>query len=143
VLVFATWFIMGGVTILLGRQLLGLYTSSEEVIELGMLRLIVMMAAYFTCGIMNVFPGITRGMGYSVLPMICTLVGACLMRIVWLATFFRWYPSVMMLFACYPITWALAGIGQVAIFFYVRKHVRKRAALEADNAVSEIECAEI
>jgi Na+-driven multidrug efflux pump len=84
------------------------------------------MIAYFTCGIMNVYPGLTRGMGFSVLPMICTLVGACLMRIVWLATFFAWFPTVLMLFACYPITWALAGIGQVASFFYARKKVRQR-----------------
>jgi hypothetical protein len=64
-------------------------------------------------------------MGFSILPMICTLVGACLMRIVWLVTFFAWFPSVLMLFVCYPITWALAGIGQVASFFYARKKVRQ------------------
>ena len=45
-----------------------------------MLRTKVMMAAYFTCGIMSVFPGLTRAMGYSVLPMICTLIGACLVE---------------------------------------------------------------
>ena len=71
-------------------------------------------------------------MGYSILPMLCTLVGACLMRIVWLATFFTWYPTVITLFACYPVTWALAGIGQVGSFFYARKQIRKRALLEAE-----------
>ncbi len=125
VLIFVTWIVMGGIILLFGRQLLGIYTSDQEVIELGMLRLNVMMAAYFACGIMNVFPGLTRGMGFSILPMLCTLVGACLLRIVWLVTFFAWYPTVMMLFACYPITWTLAGIGQVASFFYARYRVRK------------------
>jgi Na+-driven multidrug efflux pump len=90
-----------------------------------------MMVAYFTCGIMNVYPGLTRGMGYSILPMLCTLVGACLMRIVWLVTVFRWYPTPNVLFICYPVTWALAGIGQVISFFYARKQVRKKAALAA------------
>ena len=82
------------------------------------------MVAYFTCGIMNVFPGITRGMGFSVTPMLCTLLGACLLRIVWLWTFFAWNPTVVMLFACYPVTWTVAGIGQVAAFFHARKKVR-------------------
>jgi len=127
VLIFATWILLGGGTLLFGRPLLGFYTSDPEVIDLGMLRMKVMMVAYFTCGTMNVFPGLTRGMGYSILPMLCTLVGACLMRIVWLATFFTWYPTVMMLFACYPVTWGLAGIGQVGSFFYARHQVRKRA----------------
>ena len=132
VLVFATWIVLGGATLLFGRPLIGIYSSDPEVIEFGMLRMKVMMVAYFTCGIMNVFPGLTRGMGYSILPMLCTLVGACLMRIVWLATFFTWYPTVITLFACYPVTWALAGIGQVGSFFYARRQIRKRALLEAE-----------
>lgn len=132
VLIFATWIILGGVTLYFGRFLLGLYTSNPDVIDLGMLRIKVMMVAYFTCGIMNVFPGLTRAMGYSILPMLCTLVGACLMRIVWLATFFRWYPTVIMLFVCYPVTWTIAGLGQVGVFFYARKQIRKEATAEVE-----------
>ncbi|WP_412523945.1 MATE family efflux transporter [Clostridium sp. JS66] len=127
VLIFATWIVMGGMTMLFGKSLLGIYTSDPEVIKLGMLRINVMMIAFFTCGMMNVYPGLTRAMGYSILPMISTLVGACLMRILWLSTIFTWYPTEVMLFACYPVTWALAGIGQVAIFFYARRQIRKQA----------------
>ena len=126
ILVIITWIVVGGLTMLVSRPLLSIFTSDPEVIRLGVIRINVLMIAYFTCGIMNVFPGLTRGMGFSILPMICTLIGACLMRIVWLATFFAWFPSVLMLFACYPITWALAGIGQVVSFFYARKKVRQR-----------------
>lgn len=133
ILIFATWILLGGAILLFGRQLLGIYTSDQEVIKLGMLRMNIMMAAFFTCGVMNVFPGLTRGMGYSILPMISTLVGACLMRIVWLATVFTWYPTEVMLFTCYPVTWALAGLGQVGIFFYARRQIRRPAVLEAQN----------
>jgi putative MATE family efflux protein len=126
VLIIVTWLLLGGLTMLFSRPLLSIFTSDPEVIRLGMIRINVLMVAYFTCGIMNVYPGLTRGMGYSILPMICTLVGACLMRIVWLVTFFAWYPTVIMLFACYPITWALAGLGQVVSYFYARQQVRKR-----------------
>ena len=134
VLIFATWIILGGATLFFGRSLLGFYTSNPEVIELGMLHMKVMMAAYFTCGTMNVFPGLTRAMGYSILPMLCTLIGACLMRIVWLATVFTWYPTMIVLFMCYPVTWALAGIGQVGSFLYARRQVRRRAILESGLA---------
>lgn len=131
ILVFATWIIVGSATLLLGRSLLRLYVTEPEVIELGMMRLKVMMVAYFTCGLMNAFPGLIRGMGYSILPMVVTLVGACLMRIVWLATVFTWYPTVMVLFACYPVTWALTSTGHVISFFYVRRQVHKRALQES------------
>lgn len=131
--IFVTWILLGSATLLFGRSLLGLYTDSPEVIDLGMLRMKVMMVAYFTCGTMNVFPGITRGMGYSILPMLCTLVGACLMRILWLATVFAWHPTMVTLFVCYPVTWGLAGLGQVGVFFYARHEVRKKAMLEIEN----------
>ena len=137
VLVFTTWILLSGAAIFFGRSLLGIFTSDPEVIELGSLRLNIMMAVYFTCGIMNVFPGLTRGMGYSILPMLCTLVGACLLRIVWLLTFFAWHPTVFMLFACYPVTWALAGIGQVGIFFFARHRIRKHA-VPLSEAASEV-----
>jgi putative MATE family efflux protein len=131
VLIFATWIVLGGAVMLFAKPLISLYTSDPEVIKLGILRMNVMMVAFFTCGMMNVFPGLTRGMGYSILPMLCTLVGACLLRIVWLATVFAWHPTEIMLFTCYPVTWAMAGIGQIASFFYARRQVRKHAVLEA------------
>lgn len=131
ILIFTTWVVMGGTIFLFGRSLLGIYTSDHEVIRLGMLRMSIMMAANFTCGMMNVYPGLTRGMGYSILPMLSTLVGACIMRIVWLATLFTWWPTEITLFACYPVTWTLAGLGQVAIFFYARRQIRILAVPEA------------
>ena len=109
-------FFIGGAMILFGRQLLSIYTSDAEVISLGMVRLVVMNAAYFTCGIMNVFPGITRGMGQSLAPMICTLVGACLLRVVWIMTVFAWKPTIMVLYLCYPVSWAITGAGQLLIY---------------------------
>ncbi len=129
-LIFATWIVLSGAIMLFGRQLLGIFTSDPKVVELGMLRMNVMMVAYFTCGTMNVYPGLTRGMGFSILPMLCTLVGACIMRMVWLATVFAWYPTEIMLFVCYPITWALAGLGQVGCFFYARNRIRRNAVPE-------------
>lgn len=133
ILIFATWIIMGGATIFFGRPLLSIFTSDTKVIELGMLRMNIMMVVYFTCGVMNVYPGLTRGMGYSVMPMLCTLVGACLLRIVWLATVFAWYPTEVMLFVCYPVTWAMAGIGQVGSFFYARNRVRRTIVNAAES----------
>jgi putative MATE family efflux protein len=124
VLIFASWIIISSTILFFGKSLLALYRPDPEVIELGMLRLKVLLAAYFACGVMNVFPGLTRAMGYSLSPMICTLIGACLMRIVWLKTVFAWYPTVVMLYACYPVTWGLAGLGQVGIFFYARHRIR-------------------
>jgi putative MATE family efflux protein len=125
ILIFSTWIILGGAILIFGKTLIGFYTSDPDIRDLGMLRLNVMMLVYFSCGVMNVFPGLTRGMGYSILPMLCTLIGACFTRIVWLATVFAKNPTITTLFACYPVSWTIAGLGQVAIFFYARHKIRK------------------
>ena len=124
-IVFA-WITLGGLTMLLGRPLLNIYTDNPEVVELGMVRINILMVAYFTAGMMNVYPGITRGMGYSIPPMLSTLIGACLLRIVWLWTVFAAWPTPAVLFLCYPVTWLISGTGQVGIFLYARKKVRRR-----------------
>ena len=121
-----TWIVLGGVILLIGRPILGIYTSNPEVIELGMQRMKVMMAAYFTCGFMSVFPGLTRGMGYSITdalyPHRCLSNEDCLVCYI-----FKWYPTViMLLFVSGNL--GLAGIGQVASFLYARRQIRKEAA---------------
>ena len=124
-LIVFTWITMGGLTMLFARPLLNIYTDNQQVVELGIVRINILMAAYFTCGMMNVYPGITRGMGYSIPPMLSTLIGACLLRIVWLWTVFAAWPTPAVLFLCYPVTWLISGTGQVGIFLYARKKVRR------------------
>ena len=55
-------------------------------------------------------------MGQSLAPMICTLVGACLLRVVWIMTVFAWKPTIMVLYLCYPVSWAITGAGQLLIY---------------------------
>ena len=132
ILIFATWILLWATTLLFGKLMLGIFTSDQEVIKLGMMQMNIMLVAFFTYGIVNVYPGLIRGMGYSIMPMLCTLIGVCLLRIVWLATVFTWYPTEHVLFACYPATWVLTGLGHIGIFFYVRRQIRRSAVLEVD-----------
>ena len=132
-LIVITWIVLGSLIVLFSGPLLGIYTSDPQVIELGMTRTRIMMCVYVSCAIMNVYPGFTRGMGYSILPMICTLAGACLLRMVWLWTIFARFPTVPILYACYPVTWTVSGIGQLASFFYARKKVRARGDMVEDT----------
>lgn len=42
-----------------------------------MLRLKYLCVPYFLCGIMDVMVGVLRGLGYAIMPMFVSLVGAC------------------------------------------------------------------
>ena len=113
--------VMGDGAFLIGRQLLGIYTSDPEVVSLGMERLSVICSTYFLCGVMDTFVGSLRGMGYSIMPMLVSLTGACLMRIIWIFTIFQMEPTLFMLYISYPISWALTAAAHFVCYLAVRK----------------------
>ena len=64
-----------------------------------------------------------RGMGVSMLPAIETLIGSCVLRIVYIATLFRAMPDYLMMTCIYPVSWAVTGIMVIGTYFYVRAKV--------------------
>lgn len=113
--------LMGWAAYLCGNQLLGIYSSDPRVIEVGLMRLSVICTTYCLCGIMDVLVGALRGLGYAVMPMIVSLVGACGFRILWIFTVFQWHRSLLSLYISYPVSWALTGGVHMICFLWVRK----------------------
>ena len=104
-----------------GTSLLSIYSSDPEVIAYGMTRLQIIGLTYFTCGIMDTMVGSIRGIGYSVLPMLVSLTGACLFRIIWIFTIFRWSHTLLTLYISYPASWVLTATAHIVCFFLIRK----------------------
>lgn len=117
--------ILGGGAYIFGNQLLRIYTSDPQVIQCGMDILLYTTVTYFLCGIMDLFPGSMRGMGYSLVPMILSIVGTVGMRIVWIFWVFPQHRSLDILFISYPASWILTIAMQVVCFYFVRKKVGK------------------
>lgn len=109
------------------KQLIGIYTESQEVINSGSPRLIIICMTYFTCGIMDVFVGALRGIGSSLLPMIVSLLGACGLRLLWIATVFRIpeFHTTTCLYYSYPISWIVTEIVLIISFVLIFKKVSK------------------
>lgn len=91
----------------MGRPLLGLYTDDSEVIAFGMRRMVFILPTYFLCGAMDTVVGVIRGMGYSIMPMIVALLGACAFRVFWIFTIFQMVRTPECLYTSYPISWIL------------------------------------
>ena len=96
---------LGMLVLALGPQLMGLYNSDPNVIAGGLIRMRIILPTYFICGMMDVMVGQMRGIDYSIMPMIVSLTGACLFRIVWIATVFAANPTLDILYISYPISW--------------------------------------
>lgn len=111
--------VMGNGVYLAGRLLLHLYSPEEPVIAYGMKRLFYICCPYFLCGVMDTLVGCLRGMGHSVLPMLVSLTGACLFRIVWIYTVFSQNRTLDTLYISYPISWALTAFVHLGCFLLI------------------------
>ncbi len=120
--------VMGNGAVLLGQQILGFYSTDPQVISYGMQRMEIICAFYCFCGIMDVLVGCIRGLGYAVMPMIVSLLGACAFRIVWIYTVFQWDRTLQTLYISYPVSWTLTAIAHLICFMVVRNKLKEKKA---------------
>ena len=98
-----------------GPKLLSLYISSSDpdrdaILATGMIRLKYLGLTYWLCGLMEVLTGFLRGLGKTWMPMIVSVFGACIFRVVWIYTVFAAQPSLEVLYLSYPISWIITPL---------------------------------
>ena len=135
-LVIAIGLSLGLTSLFFGRKILSIYSENPDVIEAGMLRLTVILATYFTCGMMDSMASAIRGVGHSIMPMVITLIGACGFRIIYLFTFFRIprFHTFQSIFYSYPLSWILTFAFLSASFIHIMKSLSREGqkTLRAD-----------
>ena len=112
--------VLGGGAYLAGESLLHFYSNDETVVAAGLARMQVICTTYFLCGVMDTLASCLRGRGYSVLPMVVSLIGSCLLRLVWIATIFQLFRSTTTLYISYPISWLLTASVHLICLLVVR-----------------------
>ena len=115
--------ILGSGVYVFGEQILGIYTNSAEVIKYGMDVFLYTTTTYFICGLMDLFPGAMRGMGFSTVPMILSVIGTVGIRIFWIFCIFPLHPSLDVLFISYPLSWIVTVVMQIICYVFVRKKI--------------------
>ena len=110
--------------------LLSIYNTDPQVIQYGMLRMEIICLTYFTCGIMDVMVGCLRGLGYSIMPMIVSLAGACGIRVLWIFTVFQWDRTLTMLYISYPVSWMITAAVHIICFLVI---IRKVPNMDAED----------
>lgn len=136
VLVILTGLLMGNLGYLFGENLLSFYTKSPEVIAAGMIRLLYILVPYCLCGMMDVMVGVLRGLGYAVMPMIVSLIGACGLRLVWIFTFFQKpaFHETKYLYLTYPVSWGVTMLAHVVCYAVcINKVKTRKSSISHDN----------
>jgi MATE efflux family protein len=126
VIVAITGLVLGNSAYFFGKFLLSAYNNEAEVISYGLIRLSIISTMYFLCGLMDVMVGAMRGIGYSILPMIVSLVGACGLRIVWIYTVFVKFRTLDILFISYPVTWTITFLSHLVCYYIVTRKYKDK-----------------
>lgn len=129
-IVIVTGIVLGQTAIFFDEPLLKLYGTSGQELQYGVLRMSIICNMYFLCGIMDVLVGILRGMGYAIMPMIVSLSGACLLRIVWIMTVFEHFKTLKVLYLSYPVTWTVTASVHLICLIVILKKLKKKFPTE-------------
>ncbi len=139
--VFSVGVVMSGLAYLLRYPLLGLYgvkgggegSMDALALQAALTRFKLIVLPYFLCGLMDVCSGVLRGMGKAIVSTVISLVGACLLRVVWLWTVFPAYPTLEIIFISYPVTWIItAACAFSMIQVLLNKRIKAKEQTDAE-----------
>ena len=107
----------------------GLFTTDNAVVEAAAFRIIVILTLQPICCFYEIPAGFLRGCGYSTLPAILTVIGTCMVRIVWIFTVFRHYHTLGSLFVVFPVSWIITIVLVFIGFYFCLLRPKKSVAM--------------
>jgi len=108
-----------------GLYTISILTGHPQACEYGLMRLHTVLVWQFIATSYEVAGGALRGLGYSFMPMVVTLLGTCAVRILYVKCLFD-ADSMVSLLRVYPMTWVLTGIGMSVMYRAVSRKVLNR-----------------
>lgn len=123
--------IFGSALIFLRTPLLSLYgvhpgdpgSLADIEYRAAVTRIMITIIPYFTLAFMEVGSGVLRGLGRSLTSTIVSLVGSCVLRIVWIYTVFRALGTLESIYISYPISWTLTAAVHLTCSLLVLRHL--------------------
>jgi putative MATE family efflux protein len=101
-----------------GRYIFLLFTKDVDVISDGMQMLHFLVPFFITYIPIEVMSGTIHGTGETFKPMIITMLGICVLRVIWLFIAVPLCRNIITVVACYPVTWIATS---AAFFIYYRR----------------------
>lgn len=99
---------IGAVFFLFAPQLIGLFSESPEAIASGVQRARICTPFYLLLACSHGIAAVCRGAGYSKVPMYTMLGAWCVLRVSYIAAVTHLFHNIDLVFAAYPMTWAVS-----------------------------------
>ena len=97
---------------------LRLLTPDEAVVETTFKVMSYFVPFYFTWVLVEVLSAVLRGAGDVVYPVVIIGIGICLFRVIWIATVFAHFGTLLSLCLSYTVSWTITS---AALVIYYRK----------------------
>ena len=120
------------------RACMSLFTKDPEVLKYAFIRIHTVLAFQCLASTYEVSGAYMRGLGYSVMPMLLTIFGTCVLRLLWVFTVAADAKDFGVLLSIYPISWAITGILVTGAAFIVqRKAFNKELSYEYKKHIEQ------
>lgn len=129
--------IVGGVTaglLVLAGPVVSVFSTNPEVLRLAILMMWFVEPFTVVFAIMDAIAGTIRGSGESLRPMIITMTGVCLLRVVWLLTWVPSHHTIEMVLLCYPVTYVITLVAYIV--YYRHGHWLTHAETNKERALA-------
>ena len=102
-----------------------LFTQDPSVIRIGSDMLALITPCYIFFVFIEVLAGALRGMGDVLITTLITLLGVCVLRLIWIAVVLQISPTVNAIIYSYPVTWIATAVLFIIYYLYKKKRILK------------------
>ena len=96
-----------------------LFVESQEAVDVGC-RMLLLITPFYLLNIhIENYSGALRGVGDTIAPMVISIIGVCIFRIIYLGILMPIHHSLDVLCIMYPVSWALTGV--MYLIYYPRR----------------------
>ena len=98
-----------------------LFSQDPQVIHYALIRMVIVISTQPISATYEISGSTLRGMGHSMLPALITILGTCVIRLIWVYLLFPIFSTFEMLLIIYPISWIITGIAMTGFYYHLRK----------------------
>lgn len=103
-----------------------LFASDPDIIAAAGVRCLIIVLWEPICSFFEIPACSLRGLGYSTLPAIWTILGTCLLRILWILFIFQNNHPIQWLYIIFPISWILTALLMNGSLYQVYKKIETK-----------------
>lgn len=112
---------------LLRYPILSFFTHDPDVLKFAVIRMLFIALLEPMTALYEVPGASLRGIGHSLMPTLITLMGSCILRIIYMHIMMHRFTAFYQVVMIYPISWAITGVSMIILYFRVTKKAYRKA----------------